>query len=209
MKKLLLILILAVSGHLNAQIDEHYQDYEGLEQELGLDGAFNASTFGGTFALGLKYGWKLNDIVIAGPSLRYQFAWAKPQYNPTSATFHFIGAGGFLHARLFNVFFVGTELEFFRSPRYVNGVFTGEKKLILTGLIGGGYSMEFNEAWRLNLGIFYDVVNSESSPLRPQYFLRTNNGQVLQPVIYRVNFFIPIRWNRDRDDFNSMDEEDY
>jgi len=64
--------------------------------------------------------------------------------------------------------------------------------------------LEFNEKWRLNLGIMYDVVNSLNSPLRTQYFMR-NAQQQLLPVIYRITFFFPLGGSDD--DGDDFDEE--
>jgi hypothetical protein len=68
---------------------------------------------------------------------------------------------------------------------------TTQSKWVPTVLIGGGFSMEIQETWRLNLGIMYDVVDHQNSPLRTQYFMR-NSQNVLIPVIYRLAFFFPI-----------------
>ncbi|GAB5417858.1 MAG: hypothetical protein Crog4KO_23940 [Crocinitomicaceae bacterium] len=162
--------------------------------EIGIDGSFSASNLGGAFGLGLKYGWKFGEYFIAGPSLRYQRTWAVVGIgtSTTSQThFNLFGGGGFLHARFFNALFVGTEIEFIRTPFQGGFLLTGQKNWAPTALLGGGYSMEFNERWRINLGIFYDVIDHQNSPLRQQYFMRNSQG-VLLPVLYRINFFFPI-----------------
>jgi hypothetical protein len=193
MKHLILLCTFALSMHSFSQNIP--------PSEIGVDGSFYASNFGGTIGLGVKYGLKLNENVIAGPSVRYQRSWAQPQFSPNTSSFNVFGGGGFLHARFFNALFVGTELEFLRSP--FSGGFVGTTgNWSFTALIGGGYSMEFNEKWRLNLGIMYDVVNSLNSPLRTQYFMR-NAQQQLLPVIYRITFFFPLGGSdNDGDDFD-------
>jgi len=197
MKRIVFLLSILSVFVVRAQESDEMEFEETAEEattggtELGIDATFYASNFGGTFGLGVKYGWKLNEFVIAGPSLRYQRSWAQPQYSTETASFNIFGGGGFIHARFFNALFVGAELEFLRSP-FSNGFLTtGSSQWVATGLIGGGFSMEINEKWRLNLGIMYDVINSPNSPLRTQYFMR-NSQQVLMPMIYRITFFFPL-----------------
>lgn len=186
MKRLVLLFALIFTFSANAQNSEG--------TELGLDGTFYASNLGGTIGLGVKYGWKFKEYFIAGPSIRYQRTWSKQYYTGTTSGFNVFGGGGFIHARFFNVFFVGAELELLRTP-YINGNwFSSNSGWAPTGLLGGGFSMEVNESWRFNAGIMYDVINSDNSPLRTQYFLKTSQG-ILLPVIYRISFFFPITGN--------------
>jgi hypothetical protein len=179
-----LITTLTLSGSVSAQMEVN-------GTELGVDGTFYAGTNGGTVGLGVKYGWKLGDYIIAGPSARYQRSWTTNVTAGTKAGFNVYGGGGFAHARFFNALFVGTEIEVLRSPFSNFGFLTTQSKWVPTVLIGGGFSMEIQETWRLNLGIMYDIVDHQNSPLRTQYFMR-NSQNVLIPVIYRLAFFFPI-----------------
>lgn len=195
MKNLLFALLLISSFTSIAQEEK-------LPTEIGLDGAFYASNLGGAFGIGAKYGWIINESVIVGPSARFQRSWSQPLYTTTTASANIFGGGAFLHARFFNSLFVGAELELLRSPYFNFGGYTNTSRWALTGFVGGGFSMEVNEKWRLNLGIMYDVINSQNSPLRPQYFMRNSLGQLL-PVIYRVTFFFPL--GREKDDTDEME----
>lgn len=160
--------------------------------DIGLDGYFGASNFGGSFGIGAKYGIKFKEYFIAGPSLRYQRTWSNNQVTGTQGSFNVFGGGGFLHARIQNVLFLGAEIEMLKSP-YNYTFLTGSSanKWIPTAFVGGGFSREFNESWRLNLGIMYDVINNPSSPFFNSYFMRRKDGSRI-PVIYRVAFFFPI-----------------
>lgn len=61
--------------------------------------------------------------------------------------------------------------------------------------------MEFNEKFRLNAGVFYDVLdipnasnienNNPNSPLQP-YIARNKVTGAVIPILYRINFFIPL-----------------
>lgn len=186
MRRLLLAICILGSLSSNAQSTEG--------TELGLEGTFYASNISGTFGLGVKYGWKFQEYFIAGPSIRYQRSWYQTGINtgsPQQSGFNVFGGGGFIHARFFNALFAGVELEFLRSPLSGNIVINGQGNWAPTAFVGGGYSMAFSEKWRLNLGVMYDVINHQNSPIRTQYFMR-NSQNVLLPIIYRINFFFPI-----------------
>lgn len=186
MKRFLFVICILCSFSSNAQTTEG--------TELGLEGTFYASNLSGSFGIGVKYGWKFGEYFIAGPSVRYQRSWFQVGINtnsPQSSGFNVFGGGGFIHARFFNALFVGAEMEFLRSPLQGNFVLTNGGNWAPNLFVGGGYSMEFNEKWRLNLGVLYDVIDHANSPIRTQYFMR-NSQNVLLPIIYRINFFFPI-----------------
>lgn len=185
MKKLSLIFftIISLSASVNAQ------NIQGTE--IGLDGFFSASTNGGSFSLGAKYGLKFRENFIGGPSLRYQRNWTKNAFTQQQSSFNVFGGGGFVHARFFDVLFAGAELEFLQTPLTSFGALSGQKSWVTTCFVGGGYSQEFNESWRLNVGIMYDLINSDKSPFRQGYFLSKENGALI-PIIYRIAFFFPI-----------------
>lgn len=157
-------------------------------REIGLDGNFSASTFGGSGGLGLKLGFVNNDKFVFGPSIRYQHSWSN--INGVKNGFSVYGGGGFLHVRLADYFFVGTEIEFLSSP-IQNGYITGVRSWVPVALVGGGFSYAFSENFRLNAGIMGDLINHVNSPLRMGYFMKNSNGKLL-PIIYRIAFFIPI-----------------
>lgn len=166
-----------------------------LPQEIGVDGFFSIGNLGGTFALGLKYGFKFGEEnkFIAGPSFRIQRAWSS--YAGSKFSYNILGLGGFFHARMYNVLFVGAELEMMNAPT-VYSVLNPTKKLTPACFVGGGYSQAFKSDIRLNVGVFYDIINSLNSPYRPYYIARKENG-VLIPIMYRMAVFFPIGNNRD------------
>lgn len=168
--------------------------------EIGVDIAASGSTMGGDVGLGLKYGLKLGEYIIAGPSVRYEYIWwknyASSGANQASGSLHVFGGGVFLHARFFNALFIGTEFEMLRSPYDKSGYISLNPTWAPTCFVGGGFSMEFNESIRLNAGIMYDVINAGNSPFRRSYFLqkKTADGAPAGylPIIYRIAFFFPI-----------------
>jgi hypothetical protein len=172
------------------------QDHDTLyPSEIGVDGYGNAGTFGGTFSIGLKYGLvrEQNPQFIFGPAFRIQRTWSKSIVAQASG-FNIIGLGAFTHVRFYDVLFVGLEVEVLNSPITYDFV-NPPKKWIPTAFIGGGYSQHFNSGWRLNLGVYYDVINNLNSPFRMFYSAKkTVNGQVvLLPVIYRLAAFFPLK----------------
>ena len=76
------------------------------------------------------------------------------------------------------------------------------KPWVATLFIGGGFSKLYNKV-RINLGIFYDVINANNSPFRPNYAIKINdpegNVQRILPIIYRINFFFPLG-NKSKED---------
>ena len=156
-------------------------------QEVGLDGFFSS----GTFALGLKYGFKFgkDEKFITGPSLRIQRSWSN--YLGQKYSYNILGLGAFFHARFYNALFLGTEIEFLNSPINYN-VLQPPKNFIPVVFVGGGYSQFFETGFRVNVGVFYDLVNNFNSPYFPFYTTRKENNVVI-PVLYRLAIFIPIR----------------
>lgn len=190
MKKMfLLVAILSLSTVLFAQDeDEQYETTSASTSEIGFDGHFGASNFGGTFGIGAKYGIKLNENFILGPSLRLQRSWSNYIGNKFGYTIY--GGGIWAHARYGNYLFAGAEFEMLNSP--LNYIFVGSQKRWVPSLfLGGGFSREFNQSIRINAGIFYDIIDNPNSPFRFSYFMRKANGALI-PVIYRIGFFFPI-----------------
>jgi hypothetical protein len=198
MKKLWILLLL-VSPFLWSQEeeDEVLVDLEKMGKEIGLDGYFSVGTTGGNFTLGLKLALlPSGDSTFAfGPSFRMMRAYSSLYGN--SASFDIFGAGAFLHVRLFEYLFIGGELEFLNSPYFEINTGKDGKQWIATLFLGGGYSQSFLEnRFRVNLGIYYDLVNNLNSPYRPAYQPKKvgPNGQngALIPILYRVSLFIPL-----------------
>jgi hypothetical protein len=161
------------------------QQIEGTE--VGIDGYFGASTNGGSFSIGAKYGLKPNEKFIYGPSVRFQRNWSNNTFTGVNGAYNVYGFGLFAHGRFANVLFAGAEFEFMRSP-FNNSVVGGGPTWTPSLFLGGGYSQEFNEKFRINAGVMYDVINHVNSPFRQGYFMR-NSKQVLIPLMYRITFF--------------------
>ena len=168
-------------------------EYNGSEIGVELHGG--ASNLGGTFSIGLKYAAIFNENFAAGPSFRLNRIWNNNLGVSTSAN---NGGGGiWAHARYKNVLFGGVEFEMIRNPYNQINWQLGNRKWAPTLFLGGGFSKEYNQKIRINLGIFYDVINAENSPFRSSYTIRIKDSQTGQvqkilPIIYRINFFFPI-----------------
>jgi hypothetical protein len=168
---------------------------QGIEgHELGFDGAFNASTFGGSYGIGVKYGLKKGENLAFGPSFRLQRSWWQNQGGQKGGFTNY-GGGAWVHYRYANYVFAGAEFEMLNT-RLVNPQIYGKNyKWIPTFFLGGGFSRDFNEKFRLNAGMFFDIINDLNSPFRSAYVLKSTNSigqEVPIPVIYRLGIFIPI-----------------
>lgn len=161
------------------------QKIEGTE--VGFDGYFGASTNGGSFSIGAKYGLKFSENFIAGPSARFQRNWTNNTFTGINGSYNVFGFGAFGHGRFANVLFAGAEFELMRSPFATSTVAAGPVWTPAL-FIGGGYSQEFNESFRINAGVMYDVINHVNSPFRQGYFMRNSQG-ILIPLVYRIAFF--------------------
>lgn len=163
--------------------------------ELGLDGSFSVSNLGGTYGIGAKFGIKLSENVILGPSVRFQRTWST--FSGTSngsVGYSIFGGGAWFHYRFANYLFAGAEVELLNVPSNII-VISGQKEWVPTAFLGAGYSHAFESGLRLNAGIFYDIVDNPKSPFRPGYFMQKNVNGVpgaLIPIIYRIGIFIPL-----------------
>jgi hypothetical protein len=185
MKKFSLIAFVLFQININAQKIEQI--------ELGADGYFGASSLGGSYGFGPKIGFQLNENWVVGPSFRYQRSWSSLAGQTFGRTIW--GAGAFVHARFKNVVYLGAEFEYLKSPtNYVNPISTDT--WVPTLFLGGGFSKEYNHRIRLNVGIYYDVIDNLNSPFRNSYMMTIKNevGQIVKfiPVIYRISFVFPI-----------------
>lgn len=156
--------------------------------ELGFDGYLGASNLGGAGGIGAKFGYKVNENFIMGPSFRVQRTWSNNIGQKFGYTIY--GGGLWAHARVGNYLFAGAEFEMLKSP--LNYFFISDQRAwVPTFFIGGGFSREFNKAVRINAGVFYDIINNPNSPFGLSYFMRKSNGALI-PAIYRIGFFFPI-----------------
>jgi hypothetical protein len=203
MKRIALILSITISTFSFGQAIKAW--------EVGLDGFFGASTLGGSFGLGPKLGLVLNENLVIGPSFRYQRTWSQPvgftqQFNANN-----YGGGIFLHARYNNIIYGGFETEVFKNNGFID-TSARFKKIVPTFFICAGFSKEFNEKFRLNVGIYYDIINSLNSPFRSGYVMTIRNAQTGQiqkyiPMIYRISIFVPIKKNKKKEDLEEIEEE--
>jgi len=201
MKHVLLIgWMLCACTLVRAQEEDEVEEEDDVEvihssdKEIGVDLNFSASNFGGTGGIGLKLGFVKEERFIFGPSIRYQHSWSKGigvngSTTGVNTSFSVYGAGGFIHARLANYFFVGAEAEVLSTP-FQNGYIAPNRVWAPVLLIGGGFSRAFSSNFRLNAGIMYDVINNANSPFRQGYFMKRSNGTYI-PVMYRIAFFFP------------------
>ena len=166
--------------------------------EIGIEiFAARAGTNGGTVGGGLKYAAILNENFVVGPSFRFNRTWnfSNQNYSGNVSSGNLYGAGFFAHTRYKDALFGGVEFELIKTP-FIFSQTQGEfKSWIATLFIGGGFSKLYNKV-RINLGVFYDIINAENSPFRPNYIIqiKAQNGNPARrlPIIYRINFFFPI-----------------
>jgi hypothetical protein len=193
MKKLLFLFFVGLISNSNAQRIEGF--------EIGFDGSFGTSNLGGSFGIGPKFGFVMNENLILGPTLRYQRSWATPLYSNAGYSYNNFGVGFFLHGRYKNTLFGGFEAEVLQNRNVFIDTSAVFKKYVPTLFVCGGFSREFKETIRLNVGIYYDIINSLNSPFRNQYVLTVKDpqtGQIVRrlPMIYRISFFFPLGKNR-------------
>jgi hypothetical protein len=164
--------------------------------EIGIDGYFGASTMGGSFGFGPKLGFRMNENLILGPSFRFQRTWTKNNFTGQEFSFNNYGGGFFIHGRYKNAVYGGVEAEVMKT-NYVFDASAVFKKVVPTVFLCAGFSKEFNETIRLNVGLYYDVINSKNSPFRTSYVMTVKDpqtGQIVRyiPMIYRISVFIPL-----------------
>lgn len=173
------------------------------DYEIGVEiTAASGSNLGGSVGGSLKFAIVEDESLAYGPSIRYQYLWSNNTFTGLNANASLFGGGGFLHYRLLDWFFIGTEIELLTNPF---PVINPEKKWTLTAFFGGGVHRDFD--WvKLNVGLLFDAADalrdpltSNPSPLRTNYFIQRKNpnpgsgpnGAYL-PIIYRIAFFFPI-----------------
>jgi hypothetical protein len=193
MKKFLFVFLIFTIQDITAQIDV-------TSQELGIEGYFGASNQGGSFGLGPKFGFILNENIAIGPSFRIQRNWSNLLGNSFSQTVY--GGGAFAHIRYKSngksTVFGAVEFEYLRSPyNYATNQQLNSKKWAPTLFIGGGFLVRVNKVVGINAGILYDVINADNSPFRSSYFLKQKNqtGGVtkIYPLIYRLTFLFKLK----------------
>jgi hypothetical protein len=190
MRFILLTASLLIIHSISAQEDSNQRN------EIGVDGGFSISNLGGNVGLGLKYAYAYNPNIVFGPSLRYMRSWSSNNNNNQTYGFSIFGGGGFVHFRYQNVLFGGAELEFFKTPINYN-LYSSATKLVPTLFLCGGFSKEFNESVRVNVGLYYDIINHVNSPFRQGYTIKKTDsatGAIMGyiPLIYRLAFFFPL-----------------
>ncbi|MDX2361805.1 MAG: hypothetical protein QNK23_13430 [Crocinitomicaceae bacterium] len=205
MKKGIIFICLAVfSSYFTSAQDENKSILE--RSEIGVDLAFSASNFGGNVGVGLKYGVTFAEYFIAGPAVRYERLWWKSiqpgGITTQSGGYNVYGGGGFIHGRFLKFLYAGVEFEMLKSPflksssKNFNGSIdgTGKGSWAPILLVGGGFSMEFNEVVRVNAGVMYDVINVGNSPYRRSYTATTSSTGAVKyiPLLYRISFFFPL-----------------
>ena len=193
MKKFLFVFLIFTIQDITAQIDI-------TSQELGIEGYFGASNQGGSFGIGPKFGFILNENIAIGPSFRIQRNWSNLLGNSFSQTVY--GGGAFAHIRYKSkgksTVYGAVEFEYLRSPSVdINFQNETAKKWAPTLFLGGGFLVRVNKVVGINAGILYDVINADNSPFRSSYFLKQKNqaGVVtkIYPLIYRLTFLFKLK----------------
>ena len=193
MKKFLFVFLIFTIQDITAQIDI-------TSQELGLEGYFGTSNQGGSFAIGPKYGFILNENIAVGPSIRIQRNWSNFLGNSYVQTVY--GGGAFAHIRYKSngksTVFGAVEFEYLKSPyNYATNQELISRKWAPTLFLGGGFLVRVNKVVGINAGILYDVINADNSPFRSSYFLKQKNqaGVVtkIYPLIYRLTFLFKLK----------------
>jgi len=193
MKKFLFVYLILSIQYFIAQT-------EITSQELGIEGYFGASNQGGSFGIGPKFGFILNENIAIGPSFRIQRNWSNLLGNSFSQTVY--GGGAFAHIRYKSkgksTVFGAVEFEYLRSPyNYATNQQLNSKKWAPTLFIGGGFLVRVNKVVGINAGILYDVINADNSPFRSSYFFKQKNqaGVVtkIYPLIYRLTFLFKLK----------------
>jgi hypothetical protein len=197
------ILFLLFSPFIWAQDDDESVAFEGVIPEIGIDGFFSAGNTGGNLVGGLKLGFKgsSESQVIGGVSLRLFRTWSTGNITGFPTSFSIFGPGAWCHVRFQDVIYLGAEFEALKIPgNYASINATGTiQKWIPTLFLGGGYSKSWNDKIRLNIGIFYEVINNGFNPYRNSYLTRKKvgpNGQLgdFIPILYRLELMIPLIW---------------
>ena len=169
-------------------------------QELGIEGYFGASNQSGSFGIGPKFGFVLNENIAIGPSFRIQRNWSNLLGNSFSQTVY--GGGAFAHIRYKSngksTVFGAVEFEYLRSPFVdINFQNVTSKKWAPTLFLGGGFLVRVNNVIGINAGILYDVINADNSPFRSSYFLKQKDqaGVItkIYPLIYRLTFLFKLK----------------
>ena len=169
-------------------------------QELGVEGYFGASNQSGSFGIGPKFGFVLNENIAIGPSFRIQRNWSNLLGNSFSQTVY--GGGAFAHIRYKSkgksTVFGAVEFEYLRSPFVdINFQNVTAKKWAPTLFLGGGFLVLVNKIVGINAGILYDVINADNSPFRSSYFFKQKNqaGVItkIYPLIYRLTFLFKLK----------------
>jgi len=198
MKKLWILLLLFTPMVWSQDDDEDLKTKDGVKVEIGVDGYFSAGTNGGNLGAGLKLGIRANSDsqVIGGPSFRIFRTWSNGYLTTAPSSFNVLGVGAWCHVRFQNVLYLGGEFEVLKVPPGYFYTTPGASQVwIPTLFLGGGYSKSFGEKFRVNLGIFYDVINNLNNPYRAAYLTKKKvgpNGQLgaLIPILYRIELFI-------------------
>lgn len=186
--------LVAISFNSNAQ---NYDHEIGIEI-TGAQGSNLGGIVGGVLKYALVDDLGNDNFLAFGPTLRYQYYWSNNTFTGVQGNGSMFGFGGFLHYRLFEWFYLGTEIEIIQNP------FNQFSNWTPVGFLGGGIHHDFDFV-QLNAGLMFDVIDglrnphsTISSPLANNYFIRTQNptnqeqsGGYL-PILARVTFFFPI-----------------
>lgn len=186
MKKVLFILTLFIASFSISQWEN---------DEIAIGFGLGKSNLGGNFSANLKYNLpKVDSTHAYGPMFRWQRGWSNNVGIDQQSSFNIWGPGAFYHYRFADVLFAGIEFEYLSTP-FSYTLLSPTSNWVPILNLGAGYSQSFDFV-RVNLGFFYDIIDNDNSPMRPQYFIKQKNeaGDVTRilPVIYKLQFFFPL-----------------
>lgn len=172
--------------------------------EAGLEiSAASGSNLGGSIGGAAKWAFVDAEELAFGPILRMQYFWSNNVEMGFSGSRTFFGGGAFLHYRLLEWFYLGSEVEINQA---INTFNNPSRRWSPAIFVGGGIHKQLAPWISLNAGMLYDVADALRDPITSNpsafslgYFLQRNNpatpnqgGGGYFPIIARVTFFFPL-----------------
>lgn len=178
MKKVLFIVILLISFTSFSQQGN---------KEIGVDLNFWTSNIGGSVNISPKFGYEVADSLVIGASFRYINY--RSNLDGIQGRSNIFGAGIYGHYRFLNWLYAGADIELYFTPYNYNSTPANPlyNAKVPAVLLNGGLSHKIGSHFRINAGIYYDVINNINSPLKLSYMTRNAKGVYL-PIFYRVTF---------------------
>lgn len=160
-------------------------------KEIGLDVNFWQSSMGGSLNISPRFDYEVTDSLVVGASFRYINYWSN--YYGVSGRMNIFGFGLYSHYRFAKWLYAGGDFELYFPPYNYSSTPSNPKGRTTAPafLLNAGFSHQFGSMFRLNAGVYYDVINHVNSPLRMSYMTKTAKGKLL-PLFYRITFLFEI-----------------